>query len=383
MDPVTHSLTGAVLSRAGLNRTTPLATATLVLAANAPDVDGLVMVQGTYASLALRRGLTHGPLAMLLLPLVVAGGILLYDRFWRRRRGRDVPAARPLAVLGLAALGGLTHPLLDWMNTYGIRLLMPFSDRWFYGDALFIIDPWIWLLLAAPVVGLAVSRRGRIGWVLLGIAATLLVMLAPQVPLAARVVWAVAVAALALHTAIAWRRRRPEEEVAAEAGGPEPAWARPRTAQAVLVAVTLYIGGMVAADHAARGAMERAARAEGLQVRTMMAAPLPANPFAAELVVETDEAYRLGTLDWFRSPRVEWTRSIPKGERTPAVLATLQLQEVRDFLRWSRFPYVEQQDGVDGYVVRFGDARYPAGMRGGLSGIVVHVEGSLRVRPME
>jgi membrane-bound metal-dependent hydrolase YbcI (DUF457 family) len=416
------------MSRAGLNRTTPLATATLVLAANAPDLDGLVMVQGTYASLALRRGLTHGPLAMLLLPLVVAGGILLYDRLWRRRRSRDVAAARPLAVFGLAALGVLTHPLLDWMNTYGIRLLMPFSDRWFYGDALFIIDPWIWLLLAAPVVGLAVSRRGRVGWVLLGIAATLLVMLAPQVPLAARVVWAVAVGALALQTAVAWRRREPGDGSAgssddgatagpgfarraeaaeppvharnAEAAEPsgrarhgapvgpggerrKPAWARPRTAQAVLVAVALYIGGMVVADQAARAAMGRAARADGLEVRTMMAAPLPANPFAAELVVETDEAYRLGTLNWFRAPRVEWTGTIPKGERTAAVLATLQLQEVRDFLRWSRFPYVEQRDGVDGYVVRFGDARYPAGMRGGLSGIVVQVERSLQVRPID
>jgi membrane-bound metal-dependent hydrolase YbcI (DUF457 family) len=416
------------MSRAGLNRTTPLATATLVLAANAPDLDGLVMVQGTYASLALRRGLTHGPLAMLLLPLVVAGGILLYDRLWRRRRSRDVAAARPLAVFGLAALGVLTHPLLDWMNTYGIRLLMPFSDRWFYGDALFIIDPWIWLLLAAPVVGLAVSRRGRVGWVLLGIAATLLVMLAPQVPLAARVVWAAAVGALALQTAVAWRRREPGDGSAgssddgatagpgfarraeaaeppvharnAEAAEPsgrarhgapvgpggerrKPAWARPRTAQAVLVAVALYIGGMVVADQAARAAMGRAARADGLEVRTMMAAPLPANPFAAELVVETDEAYRLGTLNWFRAPRVEWTETIPKGERTAAVLATLQLQEVRDFLRWSRFPYVEQRDGVDGYVVRFGDARYPAGMRGGLSGIVVQVERSLQVRPID
>jgi membrane-bound metal-dependent hydrolase YbcI (DUF457 family) len=440
------------MSRAGLNRTTPLATATLVLAANAPDLDGLVMVQGTYASLALRRGLTHGPLAMLLLPLVVAGGILLYDRLWRRRRSRDVAAARPLAVFGLAALGVLTHPLLDWMNTYGIRLLMPFSDRWFYGDALFIIDPWIWLLLAAPVVGLAVSRRGRVGWVLLGIAATLLVMLAPQVPLAARVVWAAAVGALALQTAVAWRRREPGDGSAgssddgatagpgfarnaeaaeppvharraeaaeppvharnaeaaeppvharnAEAAEPsgrarhaapvgpggdrrKPAWARPRTAQAVLVAVALYIGGMVVADQAARAAMGRAARADGLEVRTMMAAPLPANPFAAELVVETDEAYRLGTLNWFRAPRVEWTGTIPKGERTAAVLATLQLQEVRDFLRWSRFPYVEQRDGVDGYVVRFGDARYPAGMRGGLSGIVVQVERSLQVRPID
>jgi inner membrane protein len=41
---------------------------------------------------------------------------------------------------------------------YGIRLLMPFSDRWFYGDVLFIVDPWLWLALAAGI--LLARRRG-------------------------------------------------------------------------------------------------------------------------------------------------------------------------------------------------------------------------------
>ncbi len=41
-------------------------------------------------------------------------------------------------------MGCLTHPALDWLNVYGIRLLEPFSSRWFYGDTLFIIDVWLW-----------------------------------------------------------------------------------------------------------------------------------------------------------------------------------------------------------------------------------------------
>src|ERR1043165_1620564 len=39
MDPLTHTATGLFLSRAGLNRWTPLATPILLLAANAPDID--------------------------------------------------------------------------------------------------------------------------------------------------------------------------------------------------------------------------------------------------------------------------------------------------------------------------------------------------------
>jgi inner membrane protein len=33
---------------------------------------------------------------------------------------------------------------------------MPFSGRWFYGDSLFIVDPWMWLALG---LGVLLSRR--------------------------------------------------------------------------------------------------------------------------------------------------------------------------------------------------------------------------------
>ena len=55
-------------------------------------------------------------------------------------------------------LGTLSHPLLDLMNTYGVRLLEPLSHRWFYGDTLFIVDPWIWIAL---IIGLEFSWRAE------------------------------------------------------------------------------------------------------------------------------------------------------------------------------------------------------------------------------
>ena len=66
----------------------------------------------------------------------------------------------PSQILLLAFLGVATHPLLDLLNTYGVRLLVPFSDRWLYGDTLFIADPWVWLMLG---VGVAWSWRRRRG----------------------------------------------------------------------------------------------------------------------------------------------------------------------------------------------------------------------------
>lgn len=151
MDPITHTMAGAAMARAGLDRRTPLATATLMLAANAPDIDILMMAAGNYPALAFRRGWTHGPLAIALLPFFVAAAMILWDRRVRRRREPAAPPVDERALLLLAVVGVVSHPLLDWLNTYGIRLLMPFSGRWFNGDAVFIIDPWVWLLLGAAL----------------------------------------------------------------------------------------------------------------------------------------------------------------------------------------------------------------------------------------
>jgi inner membrane protein len=166
MDNLTHSLIGAVLGQAGLKRKTGLGMPTLIVAANIPDIDGACTVLGTV-SLAMRRGITHGPIAMLLLPALLAGAMIAFDR-WQTRRGRrpaDRLPVRPGWLLALAYIGCLSHPLFDWMNSYGIRLLEPFSSRWFYGDALFIIDPWLLSVLIGGVwLAQRRDRAGRADW---------------------------------------------------------------------------------------------------------------------------------------------------------------------------------------------------------------------------
>lgn len=157
MDNVTHTMVGATLARVGLDRRSPLAAATLMIAANAPDLDLVAYAAGGHAFIAYRRGWTHGPLALVVLPLVVMAAMLAWDRFVRRRRNPALPPADARWTLILAAIGVLSHPLLDWLNTYGVRFLMPFRERWFYGDAMFIIDIWLWLILGTALV---LARRG-------------------------------------------------------------------------------------------------------------------------------------------------------------------------------------------------------------------------------
>ena len=160
MDNLTHSLIGAVLGQAGLKRKTGLAMPALIIAANLPDIDAPCTFYGTQ-SLAMRRGITHGPIALVILPLLLAGGLILYDR-WQMRRGTRPDARAPVHrgwLMALCYIGTLTHPAFDWLNSYGIRLLEPLSSQWFYGDVLFIVDPWLLAILGA---GIWISRRREI-----------------------------------------------------------------------------------------------------------------------------------------------------------------------------------------------------------------------------
>ncbi len=150
MDNLTHSLVGALLGQAGLKKKTGLAMPALIIGANLPDVDAACFfwLEGTE-HLGFRRGITHGPPALILLPLILAGLLWGFDR-WQTKRGKRPEKRLPVSfkwLYILSFIGCLTHPALDWLNVYGIRLLEPFSSVWSYGDTLFIIDVWLWLLM--------------------------------------------------------------------------------------------------------------------------------------------------------------------------------------------------------------------------------------------
>jgi len=115
---------------------------------------------GPAADLAFRRGWTHGILALVLWPFVLTGAMVLLDRGTRRVRRASLPSGLvPGQVLLLSSIAILSHPILDTLNTYGMRWLMPFNGRWFYGDTLFIVDPWVWIALALGITFSRVARR--------------------------------------------------------------------------------------------------------------------------------------------------------------------------------------------------------------------------------
>jgi len=295
MDPLCHTLVGAALASTGLERKTRFGRATLILGANLPDVDVASYAWGETAALGFRRGTTHGILALIVLPLLLAGAMALAGRLSRPARG-PVPAVDFNWLLALSAISVVSHPILDFLNVYGVRWLMPFDDTWFYGDVLYIVDPWMWAILALTLV-------------------------------AAR-----------------WRKSRASQRVIG------------RPACVGLFAVLVYVGAMVAGASYSRRAVE--AGLGGAEIPRLMVAPIPVDPFTRTVVIDEKSAYRLGVVKLLPSVHLRLDEQrIPKGEAAQARLAAAT-DAGRIFLHWARFPFFEVDDSSGEHAVYIIDARY-------------------------
>lgn len=349
-----------------------MATTTLVVAANAPDIDVLAFVHGPYFALEFRRGITHGWPAAIVLSAVVAAVVLCWDRWVRRRWQPAVEPARAGPVLGLATLGVFSHPALDWTNTYGVRWGMPFQSDWSYGDVLFIIDPWIWLVLGGALFLSARPTRGRTAlWGALAAATTTLVLMAPVAP-AVKVSWLLGVGVCVVARV---GRRTPVR------GSTAGRWA--------LGLVSAHILAGTVADEIARADVRTEAVAAGLDVRDVMVAPRPGTPFSSDVEVRTPAGYVPGSHRWGRSPRVTLrpgalVREISAEDATdrPAVLARVLEAartdpDVRSYLVWSRYPVIRITPRDGGWRVRVQDARYDDQGSGSLSGVETLVDAPL------
>ncbi len=301
MDPLCHTLVGASLAQAGLKRRTALGTATLLIGANLPDVDFVSRAWGTVPMLEWRRGWTHGVLALAVLPILLTGLMLAWDRVGRKRSSDKIPVSAKQLLL-LSGVAVLTHPTLDWLNTYGMRWLMPFSDRWYYGDALFIVDPWVWLVLAAGIV-LSLSRERR-------------------------------------HSA-------------ASSGRP---------ALVALALVTVYILSMFGLSAVTERRLASAyASQTGVAPIYVMAGPVPLNPLRRSIVIQTRDHYVVGDYSWLPAGWTEGERTYPtlqRGMRDSNVHHAVTQPAGRGFLSWTRFATYTVEDTTKPSIVHLIDLRY-------------------------
>ena len=310
---------GACLARSGLGRRTTLGTATLLIGANLPDIDVLAYLDGPGADLAFRRGWTHGIPALIVLPFLLTGAMLLLDRATRRVGRAGLPSGVvPREVLRLSAVSILTHPILDTLNTYGVRWLMPFAGRWFYGDTLFIVDPWMWLVLA---MGLVVGRRQR------------------------------------------------------TARGFGDRGARP--ARIALGVAAAYVFGMALLGVTARNIARRELDTDAGRVDQLMVAPRLLTPLVRQVVAAQGDSYRLSTFRWLGRPHIDpgSERRFARPRRDDPALAAARTTSLGSrFLVWARFPMVQVEPGPDGgSLIHLIDLRYADRAGAGFGSVTVAV----------
>ena len=300
-------------------------------------------------------------------PLLFFGG----ERLLARLRGR-VGRARLNGLLVCSLLLSASHPLLDWTNSYGVRPYLPWDGRWIYGDLLFIVDPWVWLMLGGACFLLTATTRPRAAaWGLLASLITVLFFRVSRqpdtsVPGAALALWAAGlVALLVLYF----------KGVGARFGG--------RVALAALALVAVYCGALAPVQARARGQAEAAARAlasqAGERVLRVAATPVLANPLTWRCLSETDRSttrfyMRLGR------PSPEELREIVRYEKPTATEAELVARASSGeaagvLLDFARFPVARlRRDEGGRWVVQFADLRYTEpGARGRVGGFALSV----------
>jgi len=146
VDPFTHIAASIAASRAGLNRTTNWATPMLIVSGLVADLDWLTALSGPRAFLIGHRTFTHSLIGTAAIAIVTA---LCFTFAGRKHPTSLIRFSRALII---CTIGALLHVALDLTNSYGVKLLWPFSDHWIAMDILQKFDLWVLLVLLAGIL---------------------------------------------------------------------------------------------------------------------------------------------------------------------------------------------------------------------------------------
>ncbi len=317
MEPVTHFLFGANMSRAGLNRKSALATLTLTLAAEAPDLDVLSRFGGSAFGLNHHRGFTHSFLGV---PIVAAAVVAFVYGIWRlrgrRTRNPNLPPRWGL-LFAYACLAGLSHILLDYTNSYGIRPFWPFSERWYSWDIVYIVEP---VLLVLLFLGLVVPSLFSL-----------------------------------INQEISSRRANRNQ---APPG---------RIAASLALFGVFACWGLRDFEHRRAVAALESRSYQGVDSVRVSAYCYPVNPFRWYGVAETPAFFAMMNVDSL-APEVDPEGAMQiryKPEETPITLAAKKTYLGRVYLSWAQYPITETEElsseagsTAAAYIVRLRDLRY-------------------------
>jgi inner membrane protein len=362
MDNLTHSLVGLTAAKAGLERLSPWATTVCLISANAADADFVSLFFGDrWTLLQHHRGITHSIVGTIAIGLLVPTLLLVVEQITSaiRKTGSRIRFSRLVLASLIAAA---THPVLDWTNNYGVRPLLPWSGRWIYGDLVYIVVPYIWLLLGVVAFLLTSNTRAKIvGWSLLAFLATVIIGIAARLnnpdstPLRfALGIWIVILVGAATLRAYGLHLR----------------FGR-KSALAALLGLVAYWGVLGSLHHAAvanvNSIASNLAALRGERVLRAAAMPTAASFLRWQAVAETDQAMYRFIVGPGSGPGESPARyPKPEGREAELIHASERDRRTQVLLGFARFPSarVDADNCVGQSLVHWADLRYTEPGRG-------------------
>jgi inner membrane protein len=306
MEPVTHALTSIALGRAGLNKMTRMATPMLLVSGVIADVDWVTRLGGANAFLRGHRTATHSIAGTVAIIAGVAAASWLAGRKYTKL------SVKMFSAVVICTIGAGTHLLLDMLNGYGVKLLWPFSQKWFAWDIADSVDAWILFFLLA---GLLLPELFRL--------------------------------------------------VLEEIGSKPKRRGRQRGAIVGLALVALFVAGRAISHQRAIALLD--GREYRSQVPLVVAAfPNPMNPLAWSGVVETDNAVVNVEVPLGPGQVFDPESAIVHFKPQPSLALTNAVKSATaaEFLNFARFPLASVGPEGDGFQVRLRDMRFASQLPG-------------------
>lgn len=357
MENITHSLFGLALYRSGLERYVPNSMLLWIVGANLPDIDVVVQLFGKAAYLDHHRGFTHSIPGILTLSLLLATFWFLFEKRRYSKKSISPPEKNanllPLSWLRLflaSLLSVGTHPLLDSLNNYGVRPFQPLSQQWFYGDLVFIVDPWIWLILgAAAFLSSTRSRNLAASWIVATVVAWQVMFFSGRVANLAIAIWSSLIALIILL------RIKLKESFLTN-----KFW----LVRGALILFCSYLIGLFYFQHQA---LEKTAtflqKEISEPIRKFSVSPTTANPFRWEYLAESQNHFYFGQVDLVNNT-VTAPKQIYVDRNNPILEQALKTNEGRAMKNFSRYLVVELEPVYLGTNVTLCDGRYVRDFRG-------------------